>query len=155
MSKYRFTPQGKINQAYSSGGLIVAFAATSQAVAVAGPRKMSDYLPRAPYLVLPQVQAHELPLVEPPHQLYYALKKRYPECRIYIVGEQPATRHRPGRRSYPGHALLRQVCGVLNDHNLMPLAFAAADNTRVEVRNGRTREEWVALHEQGKRFGLH
>lgn len=155
MSKHRFTPEGQINQNYRMGGLIVAFLATNQAVAVSRHRKMSHRLARPQYLTLPSVEESELPATQTAHRLYYALKKRYPECRICVVGEQPTTRQRPGAGCYPGHALLRQVCGVLNDHSLMPLAFAAGDYASTAERNGRTREEWVALYEQGKRFGLH
>lgn len=156
MSKHHLSANGRINQDYKMGGLIIAFLATNQAVAIARHRKMSQYTNRAELLALPPVQEHELAAGEAAHhQLYFALKRRYPECRICLVGEQPFTGRRPGGRCYPGHALLRKVCMFLNDHNLMPLAFAAADYASPAERNKRTREEWVALDELGKRYGLH
>ena len=153
MSKHRFTTAGKINSAYRMGGLIVAFSATSQAVAVSRHRKMSDYIPRADLTELPPFLAHEGPVAEGPQHLYAALKRRYPECKICVVSEQPVSARRTGPSYYPGHELLRKVCSFLNNEALMPLAFAAVASPAERTR--RTREDWVALYEAGKRYGLH
>jgi hypothetical protein len=155
MSKHRFSPNGQLNQAYRMGGLILAFPAANQAVAVAGHRKMSQRTPRADFLKLPAVTEQEGPLAEEPQRLYLALKKRYPECKICVVQEVPAGGRRVGQQHYPGHALLRRVCQFLNDPSLMPLAFAASDYASDAERTRRTREEWVALDELGRRYGLH